>query len=144
MPSGFYEIPVANRGTQYLSYGTSAASVASLELHRPDNRYLRLNFHGARNSTTRLEVSWTKKETTVYNNWLNYLDKPSDVIYPNQRVTHPLEEDWKEGDSLLTVSLGDSRRTERSNQRFWEIYVFSHGNPHNNYDKGVSKFPPSS
>lgn len=140
MPSGFYEDPIANRGTRFLSQRTSAASVASLELHRHDNQYLRLNFHGARNSTTRLEVSWTKKETSVYNNWLDYLDEPSDIIYPNQRVTHSLEEDWSEGDSMLTVSLAGSPGTEHSIERFWKIYIFSHGNSSGIDHTGIGGF----
>ena len=140
LPSGFYELPITNGGTQYLSHKASAASVVSLELHYHDNQYLMLNFHGARKSTTPLEVCWMKKGKSVYNNWLDYLDVPSTIIYSNQCVTHPLTGHQIERDASLTVGLTRPDLAGEPSDHFWEIYVYSHADPSGNLHTGIRHF----
>ena len=120
IPRGFYEVPDANGPVQFFS-SSHIHDIMSFEMSQYGNQILRLIFHGARNSTAGLEVCWIKKENSVYNSWLDFLDAPCTIIRPNQiRDINP-PRGALQSDSPLTVTLRQISLKELSNERIWLI-----------------------
>ena len=121
IPRGFYEVPGANGGRQYFS--SHFSKLMSCEMSRDSDKVSRLVFHGARNSTARLEVCWMKQVASVYNGCHDFKKEPCTIISPNQIREIISPRGALENDSPLTVTLREVFQSDLSRERIWLIEI---------------------